>query len=442
MKLEINEALKLINKTGEESGDADYTSIVAGQLQSAIDPVRRDILKAAKKVLVHYRGQSFPALNELRDWSREFEKKYQDIYSSHLYSESELNALKVPVVPAVYSSDSKTLNGFEILNVAFDKLFEKYANVVAFGEDVGKIGDVNQGFSGIQEKFGEERIFDTGIREATIMGQGIGLALRGLRPIAEIQYLDYLIYGLQTLVDDLTCLQYRTKGNQKAPMIVRTRGHRLEGVWHTGSPMGMIISSLRGMYVCVPRNMVQAAGMYNTLLQSDEPALVIECLNGYRLKERLPENIDAFSVPLGVPEVLHEGDDVTLVTYGSCVRVAEEAMELLKNVGISVELIDVQTLIPFDVHKSIIESVKKTNRVVFLDEDVSGGASAYMFQQVFEGQGAYRWLDAEPKTITAKDHRTAYGSDGDYFSKPNAEQIFEVIYGMMNEVSPGDYPGL
>lgn len=442
LKLEINEALKLINKTGEESGDADYTSIVAGQLQSAIDPVRRDILKAAKKVLVHYRGQSFPALNELRDWSREFEKKYQDIYSSHLYSESELNALKVPVVPAVYNSGSKTLNGFEILNVAFENLFNKYPNLVAFGEDVGKIGDVNQGFSGIQEKFGEERIFDTGIREATIMGQGIGLALRGLRPIAEIQYLDYLIYGLQTLVDDLTCLQYRTKGNQKAPMIVRTRGHRLEGVWHTGSPMGMIISSLRGMYVCVPRNMVQAAGMYNTLLQSDEPALVIECLNGYRLKERLPENIDAFSVPLGVPEVLHEGDDVTLVTYGSCVRVAEEAMELLKNVGISVELIDVQTLIPFDVHKSIIESVKKTNRVVFLDEDVSGGASAYMFQQVFEGQGAYRWLDAEPKTITAKDHRTAYGSDGDYFSKPNAEQIFEVIYGMMNEVSPGDYPGL
>jgi pyruvate/2-oxoglutarate/acetoin dehydrogenase E1 component/TPP-dependent pyruvate/acetoin dehydrogenase alpha subunit len=442
LKLEINEALELINKTGEESGDADYTSIVAGQLQSAIDPVRRDILKAAKKVLVHYRGQSFPALNELRDWSREFEKKYQDIYSSHLYSESELNALKVPVVPAVYNSGSKTLNGFEILNVAFENLFNKYPNLVAFGEDVGKIGDVNQGFSGIQEKFGEERIFDTGIREATIMGQGIGLALRGLRPIAEIQYLDYLIYGLQTLVDDLTCLQYRTKGNQKAPMIVRTRGHRLEGVWHTGSPMGMIISSLRGMYVCVPRNMVQAAGMYNTLLQSDEPALVIECLNGYRLKERLPENIDAFSVPLGVPEVLHEGDDVTLVTYGSCVRVAEEAMELLKNVGISVELIDVQTLIPFDVHKSIIESVKKTNRVVFLDEDVSGGASAYMFQQVFEGQGAYRWLDAEPKTITAKDHRTAYGSDGDYFSKPNAEQIFEVIYGMMNEVSPGDYPGL
>ncbi len=442
LKLEINEALELINKAGEESGDTDFTTIVVSQLQTAIDPVRRDILKALKKVLVQYRGQSFTALNELRDWAVDFQRKYQNIYSSHLYSESEKNALKVDVVSATYSSDSKMLNGFEILNVAFEKLFEKYPNVVAFGEDVGKIGDVNQGFSGIQEKFGEERIFDTGIREATIMGQGIGLALRGFRPIAEIQYLDYLVYGLQTLVDDLTCLQYRTKGNQKAPMIVRTRGHRLEGVWHTGSPMGMIISSLRGMYVCVPRNMVQAAGMYNTLLQSDEPALVIECLNGYRLKERLPDNIDEFTVPLGVPEVLHEGDDVTLVTYGSCVRVAEEAMELLKNVGISVELIDVQTLIPFDIHKSIIESVKKTNRIVFLDEDVSGGASAYMFQQVFEGQNAFRWLDSEPKTITAKDHRTAYGSDGDYFSKPNAEQIFEVIYGMMNEVSPGDYPAI
>ena len=442
LKLEINEALELINKVGEESGEADITSLITGQLQTTIDPVRRDILKATKKVLVHYRGQSFPALNELRDWSKDFQAKYQNIYSSHLYSESDMNALKVPVVPAAYTTDSKTLNGFEILNVAFEKLFKKYPNVVAFGEDVGKIGDVNQGFSGIQEKFGEERIFDTGIREATIMGQGIGLALRGFRPIAEIQYLDYLIYGLQTLVDDLTCLQYRTKGNQKAPLIVRTRGHRLEGVWHTGSPMGMIISSLRGMYVCVPRNMVQAAGMYNTLLQSDEPALVIECLNGYRLKERLPENIDEFTVALGIPEVLHAGDDVTLVTYGSCVRVAEEAMELLKHAGVSVELIDVQTLIPFDIHKSIIESIKKTNRVVFLDEDVSGGASAYMFQQVFEGQGAYRWLDAEPRTITAKDHRTAYGSDGDYFSKPNAEQIFEVIYGMMHELSPADYPQL
>ena len=442
LKIEIADVIDLINRIGSESGDAEFTNATVSTLQSTIDAVRRDILKAAKKVLVYYRGQSLPALNELRDWLKDFQAKYQDIYSSHLYSESDMNALKVEVVPAAYNSDSKSLNGFEILNTAFDKLFQKYPNLVAFGEDVGKIGDVNQGFSDLQNKFGEVRIFDTGIREATIMGQGIGLALRGLRPIAEIQYLDYLLYGLQPLADDLACLQYRTKGNQKAPLIVRTRGHRLEGIWHTGSPMGMIINSLRGMYVCVPRNMVQAAGMYNTLLQSDEPALVIECLNGYRLKERLPENIDEFTVPLGVPEVLHEGDDVTLVTYGSCVRVAEEAMALLKGVGVSVELIDVQTLIPFDIHNSIIESVKKTNRVVFLDEDVSGGASAYMFQKVFEDQGAYRWLDAEPKTITAKDHRSAYGSDGDYFSKPNAEQIFEVIYGMMNELSPGDFPAL
>ena len=313
---------------------------------------------------------------------------------------------------------------------------------MAFGEDVGKIGDVNQGFSGIQEKYGESRIFDTGIREATIMGQGIGLALRGFRPIAEIQYLDYLLYGIEPLADDLSCLQYRTKGSQKAPLIIRTRGHRLEGIWHTGSPMGMIINSLRGIYVCVPRNMVQAACMYNTLLQSDEPALLIECLNGYRLKEKLPDNYEEFTVPLGVPEVLKQGEDVTIVTYGSSVRLAEEAIQKLEEVGISVELIDVQTLLPFDIHHSIIESIKKTNRVVFLDEDVPGGASAYMFQQVFEGQGAYRWLDSEPRTITAKDHRAAYGSDGDYFSKPNTEQVFEVIYGMMSDVEPGRYPAL
>ena len=442
LKEEISDIVTLIKNVAEESGNAEYTDQVLYELNTAIDPVRRDIIKAGKKVIVHFRMESFPAISELREWVKEFGNKYQNIYSSHLYSETDKNALKVKTVPAVYEEDSKTLNGFEILNVAFEKLFRKYPNIVAFGEDVGRIGDVNQGFSGLQEKFGEVRIFDTGIREATIMGQGIGLALRGFRPIAEIQYLDYLLYGMEPLVDDLTCLQYRTKGIQKAPLIVRTRGHRLEGIWHTGSPMGMIINSLRGMYVCVPRNMVQAAGMYNTLLQSDEPALVIECLNGYRLKERLPENVDEFTVPLGVPEVVKEGDDVTLVTYGSCVRVAEEAMRLLEETGISVELIDVQTLIPFDINHLIIESVKKTNRIVFLDEDVPGGASAYMFQKVFEEQGAYRWLDAEPKTITAKDHRTAYGSDGDYFGKPNADQVFEVIYGMMSEVDPGNWPGL
>jgi pyruvate/2-oxoglutarate/acetoin dehydrogenase E1 component len=350
--------------------------------------------------------------------------------------------LRVPEVKAEFSDTSPVLNGFEIMNHAFEHIFSTYSNVVAFGEDVGKIGDVNQGFNGIQDKFGELRIFDTGIREATIMGQGMGLALRGFRPIAEIQYLDYLLYGLQPLSDDLASLQYRTNGIQKAPLIVRTRGHRLEGIWHTGSPMGMIINALRGMYVCVPRNMVQAAGMYNTLLQSDEPALVIECLNGYRLKERLPDNLASFTVPLGIPEVLKAGEDITLVTYGSCVRIAEEAIALLEETGIFVELIDVQTLLPFDIHHSIIESIKKTNRIVFLDEDVPGGASAYMFQQVFENQSAFRWLDSEPRTITAQPHRVPYGSDGDYFSKPNAEQVFEVIYGIMSEVDPDSFPEL
>jgi pyruvate/2-oxoglutarate/acetoin dehydrogenase E1 component len=332
------------------------------------------------------------------------------------------------------------VNGYEVLNAFFEKIFERHKNLVAFGEDVGKIGDVNQGFSGLQQKFGEHRIFDTGIRELTIMGQAIGLAMRGIRPIAEIQYLDYLLYGLEPLSDDVACLRYRTNGIQKAPVIIRTRGHRLEGIWHTGSPMGMIINSLRGMYVCVPRNMVQAAGMYNTLLQSDEPALVIECLNGYRLKETMPDNLESFTVPLGVPEVLQEGEDVTLVTYGSCVRIAQEAIQQLIKKGISVELIDVQTLLPFDIHHRIIESIKKTNRVVFLDEDVPGGAAAFMFQQVMELQGAFRWLDSEPRTITAKPHRAAYGSDGDYFSKPNAEDVFETIYNIMNEVDPASFP--
>ncbi len=433
LQAEISDFKQQIERVEAETGEA-----IAIELPK--DAVRKDILKSGKQVLRNLRGQYLVSLDELRNWLHDFEKQYQFVYSSFQYSESNKNALKIPVIPPVFSDDSKVLNGYEVLNVLFDELFAKYPELVAFGEDVGKIGDVNQGFAGVQEKYGENRIFDTGIREATIMGQGIGMALRGLRPIAEIQYLDYLVYGLEPLVDDLACLQYRTRGNQKAPLIIRTRGHRLEGIWHTGSPMGMIIGALRGIYVCVPRNMVQAAGMYNTLLRSDEPGLVIECLNGYRLKEKLPDNIAEFTVPLGVPEVLTEGSDVTLVTYGSSIRIAQEAMEQLAQTGISVELIDVQTLIPFDIHQSIIESVKKTNRLVFLDEDVPGGASAFMFQQVFEKQNAYRWLDSEPRTITAKEHRSAYGSDGDYFSKPNAEQVFEVIYSMMNEVDPETYP--
>jgi 2-oxoisovalerate dehydrogenase E1 component len=460
IRAEINEAILLLEEVANESGQESVNTAIAS-LRSTIDPIRKDIIKTAKAVIRELRGQGFSALDRLREWTTDFVNKYQHTYSSHLHSESAENALLVPEVKAEYSDASKVLNGFEILNIAFDKIFTNYANVVAFGEDVGKIGDVNQGFAGIQEKYGEERIFDTGIREATIMGQGIGLAMRGFRPIAEIQYLDYLLYGLQTLSDDLACLQYRTKGIQKAPLIIRTRGHRLEGIWHTGSPMGMILGSLRGLHVCVPRNMVQAAGMYNTLLQSDEPAIIIECLNGYRLKERLPDNLGDFTVPLGVAEILQEGSDVTLVTYGSTIRIAQDAMKLLDEVGISVELIDVQTLLPFDRTGMISESIRKTNRVVFLDEDVPGGASAYMFQQVFEGRGPqtgpqipnggfntnsdkgiFQYLDAPPQTISAKAHRSPYGSDGDYFSKPNAEEIFETIYKMMSEVDPGEWPAL
>jgi pyruvate/2-oxoglutarate/acetoin dehydrogenase E1 component len=326
------------------------------------------------------------------------------------------------------------LNGFEILNKFFDHTLSTNPKVFAFGEDVGNIGDVNQGFAGLQEKHGKWRVFDAGIREATIMGQGIGMAMRGLRPIAEIQYLDYLLYGLQPLSDDVATLQYRTKGGQKCPLIVRTRGHRLEGVWHSGSPMGMIINALRGIHICVPRNMVQAAGMYNTLLRSDEPAVVVECLNGYRLKEKVPSNLFEMSVPLGIPEVIQEGEDITIVSYGSTLRIIQDAIkEYLEPAGISCEVVDVQTLLPFDINHKIIESLKKTNRIVFIDEDVPGGASAYMFQQVMEIQGGYKWLDVAPRTISAHPHRPAYGSDGDYFSKPNAEDIAQVIMEMMNE---------
>jgi pyruvate/2-oxoglutarate/acetoin dehydrogenase E1 component len=325
------------------------------------------------------------------------------------------------------------VNGYEVLNKYFDELFSSNAKVVAFGEDLGYIGDVNQGFSGLQEKHGAERIFDTGIRELTIMGQGIGLALRGLRPIAEIQYLDYLLYGLQPLSDDVCTTHFRTAGQQSCPLIVRTRGHRLEGIWHSGSPMGMIINALRGMFVCVPRNMVQAAGMYNTLLQGNDPGLVIECLNGYRLKEKLPSNLTAYTVPLGIPEIVKEGSDVTIVTYGSTLRIVLEAADTLEKLGISCEVVDVQTLLPFDVNHDIVDSLKKTNRIVFVDEDVPGGAAAYMFNKVMEEQGGYRYLDVSPRTITAKAHRPSYGSDGDYFSKPNTEDIVAVIKEMMGE---------
>jgi pyruvate/2-oxoglutarate/acetoin dehydrogenase E1 component len=332
------------------------------------------------------------------------------------------------------------MDGREILRDNFDAILAKYPEVMIFGEDSGKIGGVNQGLEGLQLKYGEHRVFDTGIREATIMGQAIGLAMRGLRPIAEIQYLDYLLYALQLMSDDLATVQWRTKGKQKAPVIIRTRGHRLEGVWHSGSPMGMIVNACRGINVCVPRNMTIASGFYNTLLESDEPALVIEPLNGYRLKEKQPGNFGQYKTPLGIPEVLTTGTDITLVSYGSTIRVAQEAIKNLEKHGISVELIDVQTLLPFDIHHSIVESVKKTNRLLVLDEDVSGGASSYILQKIVEEQGAYKFLDSKPLTLASKDHRPAYGSDGDYFSKPNSDDVFDTIYNLMSEVNPNQFP--
>jgi pyruvate/2-oxoglutarate/acetoin dehydrogenase E1 component/TPP-dependent pyruvate/acetoin dehydrogenase alpha subunit len=361
-------------------------------------------------------------------------------YEAHLYSETPYAAINVPVVHPEYSDTSEVLNGYQVINTFFDKVLERNSNIIAFGEDVGQIGDVNQGFAGMQEKYGDDRVFDAGIREWTIAGQAIGTAMRGLRPIAEIQYLDYLMYAVSALSDDLATVRWRSNGTQKAPAIIRTRGHRLEGIWHAGSPLGMMVNSLRGIYICVPRNFVQAAGMYNTLLKSDDPGIVIECLNGYRLKETLPDNIGEYTVPLGVPEILEEGSDITLVTYGSCVREAQKAIELLKNINISVELIDVQTLLPFDMEHAIVNSLKKTNRIAFLDEDLPGAGTAYMMKKVLEDQDGYKYLDSKPLTITAKSHRPPFGSDGDYFTKPNPETIYEAILGLMKEANPNRFP--
>ncbi|MFN7260588.1 MAG: thiamine pyrophosphate-dependent enzyme [Cyclobacteriaceae bacterium] len=409
-------------------------------LTKTINPARYDAIKAAKATMRFLIGKQCSVKTQLAEWLEKVATENEDRYNSYLHSSSEWSALKVEGIAPTYSEKSSLVDGREVLRACFAEALERDPRVLAFGEDVGKIGDVNQGFAGLQEKFGELRVTDTGIRECTIVGQGIGLALRGLRPIAEVQYLDYLLYAIQILSDDLANLQYRTKGGQKAPLIVRTRGHRLEGVWHAGSPMGMILNSLRGMYVLVPRNMVQAAGFYNTLLKSDDPALIIECLNGYRLKEKLPYNIGEFTVPLGVPEVLKEGSDVTIVTYGSMCRIVLEGVAELEEKGISCEVIDVQTLLPFDVNHTILESVKKTNRVVFADEDVPGGATAFMMQQVLEVQKAYRYLDSAPLTIAAKEHRPAYGSDGDYFSKPNPEEIFDRVYELVSEAFPNKFP--
>jgi 2-oxoisovalerate dehydrogenase E1 component len=437
IKAEVNELIEYLSDLADSSQKSSEINDLINDLQRINEPIRKDIATAINKALRLTYTEGTASRERLVSFKRIYRGDNAERYNSYLHSQSNQSALKAEEIKPVYNDESQVVNGFEIMTACFDAALARDPRVFAFGEDVGKIGDVNQGFSGLQDKYGESRVSDTGIRELTIIGQGIGAALRGLRPIAEIQYLDYLLYGLQPLSDDLATLQYRTKGGQKAPLIVRTRGHRLEGIWHSGSPMGMILNSLRGMYVCVPRNMTQAAGMYNTLLKSDEPAIVIECLNGYRLKERMPENLGEFSIALGKPEVLITGTDVTLITYGSCTRIAEEAVKQLSEIGISVELIDVQTLLPFDINHSILESIKRTNKVIFMDEDVEGGASAYMMQQVLEVQGAYQWLDYKPITLTAQAHRPAYGTDGDYYSKPNAEDVFEVIVEMMSEYEPG-----
>ena len=437
-----NEVLTFIEKAASESNQKDNLNGLKHELSSVINPVKADIIRTAKKTMRLLRFENLPVKKDLVQWIKQFEEKSFEDYSSHLYSETSKSALLVQRIAPEYIENSKIVDGRQVLQACFDHALKRDPRVFAFGEDLGKIGDVNQAFAGLQDKYGELRVIDTGIREDTIIGQGIGTAMRGLRPIAEIQYLDYIYYALQTLSDDLATLQYRTKGGQKAPLIIRTRGHRLEGIWHSGSHMGVILHSLRGIYVLVPRNMTKAAAFYNTMLKSDDPALIIECLNGYRLKEKLPENIGKITEPLGVPEVIREGTDVTIVTYGSMCRIVQEAASQLQEVGISAEIIDVQTLIPFDRHHAIVESIKKTNRVVFADEDVPGGASAYMMQKVLEEQDAFIYLDSLPVSVTAADHRPAYGSDGDYFSKPNVEQVFDKIYELMSEADPEKYPGI
>lgn len=431
------QVLDILDEIAPTSDHVMELRLIRDRLASLPSFTRRDIHSLAHDALRLLRDEAHPSKQVLIQWKQQDDAVNRERFGSHLYSGT---ALKVEEVKPTYLETSPTRFGFEIMNALFDSALAREPRLIAFGEDVGKLGDVNQGFKGMQEKYGEYRVSDTGIREATILGQAIGLAMRGLRPIAEIQYLDYLLYALQLISDDLATLRWRTAGGQKAPVIVRTRGHRLEGVWHSGSPMAGILNLVRGVYLLVPRDMTRAAGFYNTLLKADEPAIMVEVLNGYRIKERLPENIAEMTVPLGVPEVLRAGKDVTIVTYGACCRVVMDAADKLSKVGIDVEVIDVQTLLPFDIHGMILESLKKTNRILFVDEDVPGGATAYMLNEVIEKQGGYFYLDSPAKTLSAKVHRPAYGSDGDYWSKPNAETIFDAIYEMMNEVNPEAFP--
>ncbi|WP_077919453.1 thiamine pyrophosphate-dependent enzyme [Spirosoma sp. 209] len=442
MKADHDEALDLLQRSARNHPKAAELMAIREELRKTNTLLRRDSVAAVRKALRLLRTDTGTARQGLRTWLDRTNAENAERFSSHLYSQSPESPMRITGEPARYSDESPVVDGYLLMQRYFDNLFSRDARVVALGEDVGQIGDVNQGFAGLQEKYGEIRITDTGIRETTIIGQGVGLAMRGLRPIVEIQYFDYIYYALPTLTDDLATLQYRTRGGQKAPVIVRTRGHRLEGIWHSGSPMGAMLGSLRGMHVLVPRNMTQAVGFYNTLIKGDDPALLIESLNGYRLKERVPDNLTEFSLPLGVPDILRSGTDVTLVTYGSMCRIAMEAATQLAAMGISLEVIDAQTLLPFDVHHSIVASISKTNRVVFADEDVPGGASAFMMQQVVDEQGAYRYLDSAPRTLSAKAHRPPYGSDGDYFSKPSVDDVIEVVYSLMSEADPARFPPL
>ncbi|WP_412464366.1 alpha-ketoacid dehydrogenase subunit alpha/beta [Flavobacterium mekongense] len=440
IKAEQNELVALLSAIAETSANKVFIEQYASELSAIKEPIRKDILTTARKVLrmiVKERGQS-----QLATWISNYTNKIQPKFSSHLFSQSDKAVSGATAVAPTYDETAEEVDARLVLRDNFDAIFNKYPESLIFGEDSGNIGDVNQGLEGMQEKYGELRVADAGIREATILGQGIGMAMRGLRPIAEIQYLDYLLYAIQIMSDDLATLQYRTHGRQKAPLIIRTRGHRLEGVWHSGSPMGMIINAIRGIHVLVPRNMTKAAGFYNTLLETDEPALVVECLNGYRLKEKMPTNLGEFKTPIGVVETLKEGNDITIVSYGSTLRIVEQAAKELLEVGIDVEIIDAQSLLPFDVNHDCVKSIAKTNRLLVVDEDVPGGASAYLLQQIIDEQNGYQYLDSQPQTLASKAHRPAYGTDGDYFSKPSAEDIFEKVYAIMHEAKPEQYPSL
>jgi len=442
IRLELNEAAALIEKLAQYVPAKEELRAVVLSLRECVDPGRRDVFAAIRKTLRLTVKDNVLQKQQLINWLEEEKIKNAARFNSKLFSETPQSPLNVAHVPVRYYEDSKSIDGREVLNACFDANFERDKSIVAFGEDVGSIGDVNQGFAGLQNKYGDLRITDTGIREATIIGQGMGLAMRGLKPIAEIQYLDYLLYSINVLSDDLASLSYRTHGGQKAPLIVRTRGHRLEGIWHSGSPLGLILNSMRGLHICVPRDMTQAAGMYNVLLRGDEPALVIECLNGYRLKERLPANVGEFTVQLGKAEILRQGTDITVISYGSTLRIVMEAAKELKKLGISIEVIDPQTLHPFDTENVCGNSLKKTSKLLIVDEDLPGAASAYILQRVLEAQRGYYSLDAQPRTLCAQEHRPPYGSDGDYFSKPSLDDIIEAIYSLMNETAPDKFPAI